>query len=116
MLQDENNSEKSLDTKPPDIISDHSSATDPDLISFDSDMQLSSKATGSDSQSLDSAAFTLYEGDTVGSFKVPKGKILESRVTLDSRGSFTSSCSTLVGDHSDTRQHVRFAEGLFVLL
>eukprot|EP00795_Rhopilema_esculentum_P002762 gene2762-982_t len=107
---DENNSEKSLDTKPPDIISDHSSATDPDLISFDSDVQLSSKATGSDSQSLDSAAFTLYEGDTVGSFKVPKGKILESRVTLESRGSFTSSCSTLVGDHSDTRQHVRFAE------
>ena len=104
-------SQSSLEAKPPDIISDHPSMSDPDLISFDSDVQLSSKPIGADSQSLDSAAFTLYEGDTVGSFKVPKGKVLESAVGLQSSGSFTSSSSTLVGDRSDLQQHVRFADG-----
>lgn len=99
------------DRKPPDVISDHPSMSDPDLISFDSEVPLPSKPIGADSQSLDSAAFTLYEGDTVGSFKVPKGKALESGVALQSGGSLTSSCSTLVGDRSDAQQHVRFVDG-----
>ena len=104
-------SQSSIETKPPDIISDHPSMSDPDLISFDSEVQITSRPIGADSQSLDSAAFTLYEGDTVGSFKVPKGKFLESAIGLQSSGSFTSSSSTLVGDRSDLQQHVRFAEG-----
>ena len=104
-------SRSSLDTKPPDIIADHPSMSDPDLINFDSEVEIPSKPIGADSQSLDSAAFTLYEGDTVGSFKVPKGKALESAMILKSSGSFASSCSTLVGDRADVQQHVRFADG-----
>ena len=104
-------SQSSIDTKPPDIISDHPSISDPDLISFDSEVQMSSKPIGPDSQSLDSAAFALFEGDTVGSFKVPKGKAHELVAGLQSSGSFTSSSSTLVGDRSDSQQHVRFADG-----
>ena len=105
-------SQSSLESKPPDIISDHPSMSDPDLISFDSEVPLSSKSILADSQSLDSAAFTLYEGDTVGSFKVPKGKPQEATMGLQSSGSFTSSCSTLVGDRMDVQQHVRFADGM----
>jgi len=109
-IMNEMDSQSSIDTKPPDIISDHPSISDPDLISFDSEVQMSSKPIGPDSQSLDSAAFALFEGDTVGSFKVPKGKAHELVAGLQSSGSFTSSSSTLVGDRSDSQQHVRFAD------
>ena len=85
--------------------------SDPDLISFEADVPIQSKPIGHDSQSIDSAAFTLLEGDTVGSFKVPKGKHMESTATLTSGGSFTSSSSTLVEDRTEAHQHVRFAFG-----
>lgn len=87
--------------------------SDPDLINFDSEVQLPSKPIVPDSQSLESAAFTLYEGDIVGSFKVPKGKALEP--VLKSSESFTSNSSTLVDDQSDVQQHVRFVDGEYLV-
>ncbi len=102
--------ESQIAIKPPDIISDHSSVTDPDLVAFDTNVELRSKVIGHDCQSIDSAAFTLLEGDTVGSFEVPKGKFMESTATLTSAESITSSCSTLVEDKMEV-QHVTFAPG-----